>query len=90
MKSTKEFPFEKSRRITEKETTAARKAIEKLTGTKRKKRKGRPAKLAKDKYVPISIRLHPKILAWAKKEAKKGNGGYQSIINKALLKETVS
>ncbi len=90
MKNTKEFPFEKARRITEKETVAARKAIEKLTGTRRKKRVGRPPKLDKEKYVPISIRLHPKILLWAKKEAKKGKDGYQSVINKALLKKTVS
>ena len=89
MKTTKEFPFEIARRITEKETSVARKAIEKLTGTKRKKRKGRPQKLDKEKYVPISIRLHPKILNWAKKEAKKGGVGYQSIINKALLKKIV-
>ena len=69
MKNTKNFPFEKARRITVREVTAARKAIEKKTGVKRNTR-GRPAK-GLQKYVPTSIRLHPKILTWAKKEAKK-------------------
>ena len=87
MKSTKEFPFKKARRITEKETVAARKVIEKRTGTKRSER-GRPLKAEKDKYVAISIRLHPKVLRWAKKEAAKRKIGYQSVINEILLKES--
>ena len=61
MKNIKEFPFEKSKRITEKEVSATTKAIEKVTGKKRKIR-GRPIKVEKDKYVSISIRLHPKVL----------------------------
>ena len=88
MKNTNEFPFEKARRITQKETIAAQKAIEKKTGIKRKTR-GRPTKLDKEKYVPTSIRLHPKVLKWAKSEAKKRKIGYQSIINEVLLKKSV-
>ena len=88
MKSTKEFPFEKARRITEKEISSAQKAIEKQTGKKRKVR-GRPVKSEEEKYIPTSIRLHPNILKWAKKEAKKRKTGYQSVINEALLKKSI-
>ena len=38
MKNTKEFSFEKSRPITKKEVSLAKKAIEKITGKKRLKR----------------------------------------------------
>ena len=88
MKNIKEFPFEKSRRITKKEVSAARKAIEKTTNKKRKVR-GISVKIEKDKYVPISIRLHPIVLKWTKKEAKARKTGYQSIINEALMKKSV-
>ena len=88
MKNTKDFPFEKARRITKKETTAAKKAIETKTGEKRKAR-GRPTKEEQEKYVPTSIRLHPKVLDWAKAEAKKRGVGYQTIINEVLLKKAV-
>ncbi len=88
MKSTKEFPFKKARRITLKETSAAKKAIEAKTGKKRKIR-GRPIKLEEEKYVPTSIRLHPQILKWAKSEAKKRKIGYQSVINEILLKKSM-
>ena len=43
-----------------------------------------------EKYVPISIRLHPQVLAWAKAEAKKRGVGYQSVINEALLEMTAT
>ena len=85
MKSTKEFPFKKSRRITLKETISAKKAIEKKTGVKRPTR-GRPIK-GLHKYVPTSIRLHPKVLSWAKREAKKRGIGYQTVINESLIKK---
>lgn len=83
MRNTKEFPFNKSRRVTAKETSAARKAIEKITGKKR----GRPTKTKRNKYVPISIRLHPKVIDKAKKEARAKGVGYQSIINEVLMKK---
>jgi uncharacterized protein (DUF4415 family) len=84
MKKAKEFPFESARRVTSKEVRAARKAIEQKLGVKRPSR-GRPPKTG-DKYLPISIRLHPKVAAWAKKEADRRGVGYQTVINEMLLK----
>lgn len=87
MPKAKEFPFESARRVTDREVKSARKAIEQALGEKRKNR-GRPPK-AQDKYQPISIRLHPKVVEWAKREAKKRGVGYQTIINEVLLKKAV-
>ncbi len=89
MKSLQEFPFNKARRITAKEVNEARKAIEEKTGEKRSPR-GRPAKKVIEKFVATSIRLDPRGLAWAKREAKKRNVGYQTVINELLLKKAVS
>lgn len=86
MKNLNEFPFDKARRVTSQETAQARKAIEKKTGIKRKKRSGRPPKHPADRYLPVSIRLHPKIIEWAKKQAKKQGKKYQTIINEILLR----
>lgn len=86
MSSTKQFPFEKARRITAEELKAYRKAIEKKTGEKLPVRSGRPPKAKEDKYVPISLRLHPKILNWLKREAKKRGVPYQTIINQMLMR----
>jgi uncharacterized protein (DUF4415 family) len=88
MKSSKSFPFEKARRISASETASARKAIESKTGKKRPAR-GRPAKSEEQKFVPTSIRLHPKVIEWAKKEAKRKGVGYQTIINEILLAKAV-
>jgi uncharacterized protein (DUF4415 family) len=85
MKRVKEFPFEKARRITEEEVRAGKKMIEKTLGIKRPSR-GRPPK-GEDKFRPVSIRLHPKALEWAKKEAKRRGVGYQTVINEVLLKK---
>ena len=86
MTSTKEFPFERSRRVTSREVARGRVAIEKLTGKKRAKRICRPPKPSNEKFIPVSIRLHPKALSWLKKEARKRAIPYQSIINEMLLK----
>jgi uncharacterized protein (DUF4415 family) len=86
MKKAKEFPFETARRVSPAETEAARKAIERKLGTKRPKR-GRPPK-GEDKFQPISIRLHPDVLAWARAEARRRKVGYQTVINEALLRAT--
>lgn len=86
MSSIKEFPFKKARRIRKKEVDAAKSAIEKKTGEKRPAR-GRPAKAKGEKYQSVSIRLHPKIIKWAKKEAKARGVGYQTVINEVLLKK---
>lgn len=85
MKNTRLFPFEKARRITTAEVNAARAAIERITGKKRPLR-GRPPKEKSEKYRVISIRLHPRIVHWAKGEAKRKGLGYQTIINQVLLK----
>ncbi len=85
MKKQKNFPFENARRVTDKEVRTAKKAIEEKLGVKRTSR-GRPPK-GEDKFQPVSIRLHPKALAWAKKEAKRRGVGYQTVINEALLKK---
>jgi len=87
MSNAKTFPFKNARRITDAEVGKAQKAIEKATGKKRKSR-GRPSKIAGEKFRAISIRLHPKILLWAKREAKKRGIGYQTVINNVLLKKS--
>lgn len=79
------FPFNSARRVTGAEVKAAHKASEEKIGEKRPSR-GRPPK-GDDKYSPVSIRLHPKVLQWAKREAKKRGIGYQTIINEVLLKK---
>jgi uncharacterized protein (DUF4415 family) len=84
MSKVKNFPFETARRVTDREIKAARKAIERKLGEKRKTR-GRPPK-GKDKYSPVSIRLHPKVIELAKREAKKRGVGYQTVINEVLLR----
>lgn len=84
MKKAKDFPFEAARRVTPREVETARKAIEEKLGRKRPRR-GRPPKGA-DKYAPVSIRLHPRVLAWAKREAKRRGVGYQTVINETLIK----
>jgi uncharacterized protein (DUF4415 family) len=84
MKKPREFPFERARRVTAQEVAAARSAITAKLGKPRPNR-GRPPKGA-DKYAPVSMRLHPKIVAWAKREAKRRGIGYQTLINEVLLK----
>jgi uncharacterized protein (DUF4415 family) len=69
----------------QKKTKLFRAAISEQFGLELKKR-GRPSKEEEeDKYEPISIRLHPKILVWAKEEAEKQGIGYQTVINELLL-----
>jgi len=84
MKKDEEFDFSKARRFTEKEREMYRLAIERKLG-RPVPRIGRPPK-GETKYCPVSIRLHPDALAWAKKEAKRRGVGYQTVINEALLK----
>ncbi len=89
MKKLKTFHFEKARRITEQEVHAFRAAIEAKTGKKRPSR-GRPPKAADEKFAPISIRLNPVALRWAKREAKKRGVGYQTVINEVLLEKAAA
>jgi uncharacterized protein (DUF4415 family) len=90
MKQAKPFPFEKARRITPAEVEDFRRAIEATTGRKRRRRPGRPPKSAATKYRPIAIRLHPQVIAWAKKEGKRRGVGYQTVINDVLLAKTAA
>ena len=85
MSKAKDFPFESARRVTATETRAARAGIEAKTGQKRASR-GRPPKRS-GKHVPVSIRLHPRALQWARQEAKRRGVGYQTVINEVLLKK---
>jgi predicted DNA binding CopG/RHH family protein len=87
MKSTKEFPFDKARRVTSSEVSKARRAIEKATGQSRPKRLGRPPKSSDQKHIPISIRLHLTVLKWLKREANKRQLPYQTIINQILMQK---
>jgi uncharacterized protein (DUF4415 family) len=89
MKKQKEFRFESARRVTAAETEKFRKAISNKLGVIRKSR-GRPPKASDTKFSPISIRLHPIALDWAKREAKKRGLGYQTIINEVLLKKAAA
>jgi uncharacterized protein (DUF4415 family) len=84
MSQESEFPFERARRVTPAENQEFRAAISEQFGIDLKKR-GRPTKEEEEKYEPISIRFHPKILIWAKEEAKKRGIGYQTVINEVLL-----
>lgn len=86
MKKESEFPFERARRVTPEENQKFRKALSEQFGTKLRNR-GRPAKKENEKYEPISIRIHPKVLAWAKEEAGKRGVGYQTVINEVLLEQ---
>jgi hypothetical protein len=84
MKKEEEFPFDRARRVTPWEVELGRRGIEVFTGRPRPPR-GRPPKPETDKYVATSIRLHPKALAWARREARRRHVGYQTIINEVLL-----
>jgi uncharacterized protein (DUF4415 family) len=84
MKKTTEFDFSKARRITPAETEMFRKAIENTFHIARPRR-GRPSKGA-TKYQPVCIRVAPEALRWARTEARRCGVGYQTIINRTLLK----
>jgi predicted DNA binding CopG/RHH family protein len=87
MSQESEFSFERARRVTPSENQEFRAAISDISeqfGIDLKKR-DRSTKEEEEKYEPISIRFHPKILIWAKEEAKKRGIGYQTVINEVLL-----
>jgi hypothetical protein len=65
------------------ELKSFKKAIEKKLGVKL----GPPFKKAEEKYIPTYIKLNPKIVKWAKREALKKGIGYQTVINNELLKK---
>ena len=84
MRRSREFPFNKARRVTAPEAERARQAIEKVTGKPRPSR-GRPPKAHHERYRPVSLRLDPRALAWAKRTAREKGIGYQTVINETLL-----
>ena len=86
MKRSDDFPFDRARRRTNREVELARAGIEVQTGVPRPAR-GRPPKPETEKYLATSIRLHPKAIAWARREARKRRVGYQTIINQVLLEK---
>src|SRR6266566_3934073 len=80
MRKEEEFDFSKARHFTEDEREKIRHAIERKLGVK-VPRRGRPPKQHHERHKPVSIRLHPHALAWAKQEAKRRGVGYQTVIN---------
>ena len=84
MKKVSEFPFERARQVTPEESQKFRAAISEQFGIELRKR-GKPIKNEEEKYEEISLRLHPKVLAWVKEEAQKRGIGYQTVINELLL-----
>lgn len=81
-----DFDWKNARRITPEEHARFKRALDNTFGKERPIKIGRPKKEVLEKFIPVSIRLHPKILKWAKAEAKKKKVGYQTIINDILLK----
>lgn len=84
-KKVSEFPFESARQITAKEVAAATEAVKAQFEIEPPKR-GRFTKDESERNEPVSIRLHPKVIKWAREEAEKRGVGYQTVINEALLK----
>ena len=77
--------FKTARRATPQETEVARKAIEHETGVPRPVRLGRRPGNPADRYIPTYIKLHPRVVAWARARAKRLGIGYQTVINQTLL-----
>lgn len=86
MSQESEFPFERARRVTAAESAEFRAAIANQFGMMLKQR-DRSINTEEEAYELISIRLHPEVLAWAKREAEKRGVGYQVVINEMLLQQ---
>jgi uncharacterized protein (DUF4415 family) len=74
------------RRVTPEEHERFRKALENTFGRPFPSRLGRPPKSSEEKYRPVYIKLHPRVLSWARAQAKKRGIGYQTVINQTLLR----
>jgi len=76
-KKVTEFPFASARCITVQEVATAEEAVRKQFGIELET--GRPTKDESERYEPVSIRLHSKVIEWAKEAAERGIGsnGYQ-------------
>ncbi|MBK8575437.1 MAG: AT hook motif protein [Elusimicrobia bacterium] len=77
--------FKHGRRLTSQESATFRKAY-RNTFHEEPPHFGRPFKYMDSKLVPVSIRLHPIILTWAREQAHKKHIGYQSFLNRLLLR----
>jgi uncharacterized protein (DUF4415 family) len=84
MKKESDFPFERARRVTPEESQKFRSVISEQFGIKLRER-DLPVKNEEEQYELISLKLHPKVLAWAIEESKKRGIGYQTVINEVLL-----
>jgi uncharacterized protein (DUF4415 family) len=81
----KKFDFSKARRVTPEEHARFKEAL-----SKPPKIIGRPRKPPEEKFVPIYIKLDPRIVRWAKREAKRRHLGYQTLLNQELLRLAVA
>ena len=87
MKSLKEFPFHRARRITSGEVATFRSGIEDLQGRKRLKRKGRPPKGEAGAIDRVAATLDSKAMAPLRKQAAKQGVDSQVLINQLLFNE---
>ena len=71
-------------RVTPKQHEKYSKALDTQFGIDRPRLGRRPGDPA-DRYIPTYIKLHPRVVAWAKAEAKRIGIGYQTLINRTLL-----
>ena len=77
--------FARARHATPKELALFRKAYIRTFGHP-PPRRGPMHKLPSERYIPTYIKLHPKIVQWARAEAKRRGIGYQTVINETLLR----
>src|SRR5579864_2424380 len=77
--------FKRARRSTPAELAMFRQAYINTFGHPPPKR-GPLRKHPSEKYVPTYIKLHPKIIEWARREGKRRGLGYQTVINQELLR----
>ncbi len=73
--------FKRARRVTPEEHKKFHQAVKNF------RLRGRPKKTF-GRYKPVTIRLNPYVLEWAKDQAKKKGIGYQTFINQTLLSHT--
>jgi hypothetical protein len=73
------------RPATPEEVELGRLAIQNTLGIPRPKRAGRPTKYASGKLQGVYIRLHPQVIAWAKREAQKRHIGYHTFLSDWLM-----
>lgn len=87
MKSLKEFPFHRARRITQGEVETFRAGIEDMQGRKRRRRPGRPPLGTPGTLEQVSATLNSAALAPLRKQASKQGLHFQALINRLLINE---